>query len=66
MHAERNYAPSIGLFLHGQIDALALRLGERQPLGAGPQVRKEFRIVPLSVLYVIDCGNQVFSRPAAP
>lgn len=29
MHAERIYAPSIGLFLHGQIDALALRFGER-------------------------------------
>lgn len=60
MHAERNYAPSIGLFLYGQMDALALRLGERQPLRAGPQVRKELRIVPLSVLYVVDGGNQIF------
>jgi hypothetical protein len=59
MHAERKYGPSIGLLLHREIDPLALRLGERQPLRAGPQVRKEFRVVPLSILDVVDCGNQI-------
>src|SRR5687767_991481 len=55
----KNGLVDCGLFLDGQIDALALGLGERQPLRAEPQVREEFRVVPLPVLHVVDCGNQI-------
>jgi hypothetical protein len=51
----------MGLLLHRQIDALALRLGERQPLRPRLQFHEEVRVVPLPVLDVVDRGNQVVS-----
>lgn len=46
-----------GLFLEGHIDPFVLRLGERHCHRARPQVREEFRVVPLAFLNVVDRGN---------